>query len=136
MKQYTHAAEAWAEAEEAFPERTDYALRRAEALFQAGQTEPAKMLMWEVLRNHPDQKQTREFLVACALVAGDVKGAIALLEEGLPSARNSADLLVRLASLYMGEGELELASQRSTKRWQLTPIMLRRCSRRPRYCKS
>ena len=120
-EQYEEAADAWAEALKTFPDRTDYAFRQAEALFRAGRVEQAKMLMREILRSHPDHERTRDFLVSCALVAGDLNGAIALLEQGPRPARDPTGPLVRVASLYMKEGELEAALERLDEALAIEP---------------
>ena len=120
-ERYEEAADAWAEALKTFPDRIDYAFRQAEALFRAGQVEQAKMLMREILRSRPDHERTRDFLVSCALVAGDLNGAIALLEQEPRPARDPVGPLVRMASLYMKEGELEVALQRLDEALAIEP---------------
>ena len=113
VERYEEAAEAWAEAEKSFPDETDYAFRRAEALFRAGHRERAKKLMREILDSHPDCEPARDFLVRCAIVAGHLDDAISAPRKGASlRRRHRSRSLVRLAALYLKAEKPALALQR------------------------
>ena len=121
VERYEEEAEAWVEAEKFFPGEIDYAFRRAEALFRAGHMERAKKLMRELLDSHPDYEPARDFLVRCAIVAGDLDNAIMLLEKTPPSGGKMAASLVRLAALYMRADKLAPALQRLDEALAIEP---------------
>lgn len=115
------AASWWALASEAFQDRVSYRFRRWAAGYRAGQAEVALRELEQLLVEHPEDRETRDFLVQCALVREEMSRALSLLEgrkqlaAPVPASLSLqiANLQVRQQNYAAAEAEIDEALDRS-----------------------
>lgn len=122
LRDHAAAAQAWHEAANRFPERTDYRIREAEALQRAGAHQHAAAVAETILRHAPDNRLARDLLVNQALVKGNVDRAIVLLQDApREDASTDAGLALRLAQLHIRRGNSSEAVRHLQTALQLDP---------------
>ncbi|MDP3722746.1 MAG: tetratricopeptide repeat protein [Candidatus Omnitrophota bacterium] len=103
---FAEAAQSWAKARAAFPDLLAYHYQEAAALYQSGQRDQALAALTALTGRHPDYGPAMEFLVAHAMVNGDLAGVARLLERQLDKPiPGDEPRLLKLANVYHRLGE-------------------------------
>lgn len=104
---YGRAAEAWAQAVQAFPERPEYQFQQAQALYYDQQVPAALSLMQTLLGDPVVGHKAVDFLSSDAAVSGDLRAAAQVLDAHLRTAvAGDESQLLKLAQFQIDIGDL------------------------------
>lgn len=102
---YEPSVASWRKALELNPADPDYRLQKAKALYFAGQTELAQLILVGIVNSEPKKWAALDFLVEVSSMTGNLPTACAALENALKDyAPEDEPRLLRLAELYYFQG--------------------------------
>lgn len=104
------AAEAYRQAIELDPSRSDARLGYANVLSNTGRSKRARHVLAAGLKHHPGQRRLSRYYAILADEAGDLEGAIEVLEAAVEPQR-AGRLEAHLAALYRGTGRYRQAAE-------------------------